>query len=252
VGGTLPGPLLWGKACQHSAMCGRYVVAYDPNTLISGFSVTRVQPFPKRWNVAPMSMVPVVHDTKDDECVAELMRWGLLPHWAKDEKLAAKLNNARIEGIAEKPSFRQAIRRRRCLLPVSGFYEWQATPTGKQPWYISPRNAAGDEPLFAFAGLFEAWRAPSAAADADWLLSCCIITTNANALMAPIHDRMPLIIAREHWDAWLSREQQETAALAPLTTPIEPARMQAWPVARAVNRSSSEGEGLIANLAEAG
>ena len=88
-----------------------------------------------------MSMVPVVHDTKDGERVAELMRWGLLPHWAKDEKLAAKLNNARVEGMADKPSFRQAVRRRRCLLPASGFYEWQATPSGKQPWYISPRNA---------------------------------------------------------------------------------------------------------------
>jgi putative SOS response-associated peptidase YedK len=229
-------------------MCGRYVVAYDPNTLISGFSVTRVQPFPKRWNVAPMSMVPVVHNTKDGERVAELMRWGLLPHWAKDEKLAAKLNNARIEGIAEKPSFRQAVRRRRCLLPASGFYEWQATPTGKQPWYISPRNADGHEPLFAFAGLFEAWRAAPASDDADWLLTCCIITTEANALMAPIHERMPVIIAREHWDAWLSREQQDVAALAALTSPADPARMQAWPVSRVVNRSSSEGEALIEAL----
>ncbi|MGL6111007.1 MAG: SOS response-associated peptidase [Rubrivivax sp.] len=227
------------------AMCGRYVVAYDADTLISGFSVTRVAPFPKRWNVAPMSPVPVVHDTKDGERVAELMRWGLLPHWAKDAKLAAKLNNARAEGIAGKPSFRQAIRRRRCLLPASGFYEWQATPSGKQPWYISPRNADGNEPLFAFAGLFEAWRAPESPPESEWLLTCCIITTEANALMAPIHDRMPVILAREHWPQWLKREQQDVDAIEPLLAPIDPARLQAWPVSRTVNRSSSEGEALV-------
>jgi putative SOS response-associated peptidase YedK len=230
------------------AMCGRYVVAYDPNTLISGFSVTRVTPFPKRWNVTPMTPVPVVYDTREGERVAELMRWGLLPHWAKDAKLAAKLNNARLEGVAEKPSFRQAIRRRRCLLPASGFYEWQATPSGKQPWYISPREAAGDEPLFAFAGLFEAWRAPECRPDSEWLLTCCIITTAANALMAPIHDRMPVIVAREHWAQWLSRGQQDFAALMPLIGPTEPASMQAWPVSRNVNRSSSEGAALVEAL----
>jgi putative SOS response-associated peptidase YedK len=229
-------------------MCGRYVVAYDPDTLISGFSVVRVTPFPKRWNVAPMSMVPVVHDTKEGERIATLMRWGLLPHWAKDEKLAAKLNNARVEGMADKPSFRQAVRRRRCLLPASGFYEWQATASGKQPWYISPRNARGDEPLFAFAGLFEAWRPSAAADDADWLLSCCIVTTAANALMAPIHDRMPVIIPREHWAPWLDRSLQDPAALPPLMMPTDPARMQAWPVPRAVNRGSAEGETLVEPL----
>jgi len=233
-------------------MCGRYVVAYDPNTLISGFSVVRVTPFPKRWNVAPMSMVPVVHDTKEGDRIAALMRWGLLPHWASDEKLAAKLNNARLEGLAGKPSFRQALRRRRCLLPASGFYEWQATPSGKQPWYISPSNADGREPLFAFAGLFEAWRPAGAAVDADWLLTCCIITTAANALMVPIHDRMPLIVPREQWDAWLNREQQDVAALAPLLVPADPARLQAWPVSRSVNRSSSEGEALIEPLHQVG
>lgn len=229
-------------------MCGRYVVAYDPDTLISGFSVTRVTPFPKRWNVTPMSLVPVVHDTRDGERIAELMRWGLLPHWAKDEKIAAKLNNARVEGIADKPSFRQALRRRRCLLPASGFYEWQATADGKQPWYISPRAVAGRAPLFAFAGLFEAWRAPGAAADAEWLLSCCIVTTAANALMAPIHDRMPVIVPPEHWAQWLRRDLQDPGALAPLMAPADPACMQAWPVSRAVNRSSSEGSDLIAAL----
>jgi putative SOS response-associated peptidase YedK len=230
-------------------MCGRYVVAYDPDTLISGFSVTRVVPFPKRWNVAPMSMVPVVRQTQQGERVAELMRWGLLPHWAKDAKLAAKLNNARAEGIADKPSFRQAVRRRRCLLPASGFYEWQTVAGQKQPWYISPRADTGATLPFAFAGLFEAWRAPDAAEDADWLLSCCIITTAANALMAPIHDRMPVILPPEAWAGWLSREQHDPAMLAPLLKPADTATMQAWPVSRNVNRSTSQGEALVEPLA---
>ena len=231
-------------------MCGRYVVAYDPDTLISGFSVTRVVPFPKRWNVAPMSQVPVVRETKDGERIAELMRWGLLPHWAKDPKLATKLNNARAEGIAAKPSFRQALRRRRCLLPASGFYEWQSVGGVKQPWYISPSGGESGAPPFAFAGLFEAWRSPDACDAAEWLLTCCVITTAPNALMAPIHDRMPVILPPEAWAAWLSREQQDPAAVAPLLIPADPQTMQAWPVSRTVNRSSSEGEALVVPLAQ--
>ena len=166
------------------------------------------------------------------------MRWGLLPHWAKDASLGRKLNNARAETVFAKPSFRQAARRRRCLLPASGFFEWQATPTGKQPWYISPR---GDLP-FAMAGLFEAWRA---AEDADWLLTCCVVTTVPNALMAPIHDRMPVLLAPADWAAWLARDQQDPEPLTPLLAPCDAAGMQAWPVSRAVNRSRAEGEALI-------
>jgi len=281
-------------------MCGRYVVAYDPDTLVSGFSLTRIQPFPKRWNVAPQAMVPVVFETKDGERVGELMRWGLVPHWAKDESIGAKrgplgaegavpprgsapawggparpLNNARVEGMAEKPSFRQAVRRRRCLLPASGYYEWQpiAQPGGKpvkQPWYISPapgRPRLGEHPLggparaaeradirpkdapfFAMAGLFEAWRAPGADESAPWLLTCCVITTGASPLVAPIHDRMPVMIAPEHWAAWLARANQDAASLAPLMQGLPDDALQAWPVSRAVSRSSNEGEELIAPL----
>lgn len=222
-------------------MCGRYVVAYDPQTLVSGFSVTRVTPFPRRWNVTPQTPVPVVHETREGERVAELMRWGLVPHWARDATIGHKLNNARADGLFDKPSFRQAARRRRCLLPASGFYEWQATPAGKQPWYICGRGA---EPL-AMAGLFEAWR-PSESE--EWLLTCCIITVAANALMAPIHDRMPALLAPAHWNAWLSRDEQEPARLAPLLVPGPPEALQAWPVSRAVSRGTAEGEALIAPL----
>ncbi len=223
-------------------MCGRYVVAYDPQTLVSGFSVTRVTPFPRRWNVAPQSEVPVVFDTREGERVAELMRWGLVPHWAKDAAIGHKLGNARADGLFDKPSFRQAARRRRCLLPASGFYEWQATATGKQPWYISARDGS----LLAMAGVFEAWRASETA---DWLLSCCIVTTEPNTLMAKIHDRMPVLLAPGQWGRWLSRDLQDPAALRPLLAPCPPERLQAWPVDRAVNRGSAEGAALIEALA---
>ncbi len=247
-------------------MCGRYVIAYDPQTLVAGFSLTRIQPFDRRWNVTPQSAVPVVYETRapedggTGERVVELMRWGLVPHWARDVSIGAKLNNARSEGMADKPSFRQAVRRRRCILPASGFYEWQPT-TGadgkpaKQPHYISPVGA----PFFAMAGLFEAWRPaleamPDESDEADtreWVLTCCIITTAANALMAPLHARMPVMLPPEHWTAWLDRGNTDAASLAPLMQGLPADAMQAWPVARAVGRSSADGPGLIEPLADA-
>ncbi len=247
TGGSLFGahPGAW----HHPAMCGRYVVAYDPETLVSGFSLTRVAPFPKRWNVAPQSPVPVVYETREGERIAETMRWGLVPHWAQDERIGHKLNNARAETVFDKPSFRQAVRRRRCLLPASGFYEWQPPGPGlpaktpKQPWYIS---AADGAPL-AMAGLFEAWRQSD---QAEWVLTCCIITTVANALMAPIHDRMPVLLPPEAWGRWLSRSPQDAAALAPMLQPCPPERLRAWPVSRAVSRGTAEGEALTEALAD--
>lgn len=225
-------------------MCGRYVVAYDPQTLVAGFSLTRVVPFPRRWNVTPQSQVPVVYETREGERVAELMRWGLVPHWAKDATVGHKLNNARAEGVFDKPSFRQGVRRRRCLLPASGFYEWQPAKAGKQPWYISGRDAR----LLAMAGLFEAWRADD---QEEWLLTCCIITVAANALMAPIHDRMPALLAPSDWSTWLARDEQDPAPLAPLLAPCPPKWLRAWPVSRAVSRGNAEGESLIEPLAGA-
>lgn len=253
-------------------MCGRYVIAYDPQTLVAGFSLTRNPPFDRRWNVTPQAAVPVVYETRPPAGVgsgagarvAALMRWGLVPHWARDVSIGAKLNNARSEGLADKPAFRQALRRRRCILPASGFYEWQPSPgadgkPAKQPWYISPAG----QPFFAMAGLFEAWRMPTTAGTTgaqdsenpaqagEWLLTCCVITTAANALMAPIHDRMPVMLAPEHWAAWLSRGLTDPAALAPLLQGLPdtgPGAMQAWAVGRAVGRSSNDGPALIVPL----
>ncbi len=222
-------------------MCGRYVVAYDPDTLVSGFSLARVVPFARRWNIAPQSAVPVVYETREGERVLDLMRWGLVPHWARDPSIGHKLNNARAEGVFDKPSFRQAVRRRRCLLPASGFYEWQPGATArapKQPWYFT---SADGSPL-AMAGLFEAWRA---APDGDWLLTCCVVTVAANALMAPVHDRMPALLAPSQWALWLSRAETGTAMLAPMLAPCAPDWLRAWPVSRAVSPGSAEGPALV-------
>lgn len=235
-------------------MCGRYVVAYDADTLVSGFSITRIQPFDRRFNIAPQLAVPVVHDSKDGERICTLMQWGLVPHWAKDPGIGAKLNNARSETMADKPSFRQAVRRRRCILPASGYYEWQAVAgadgkPAKQPHYISPVAA----PFLAMAGLFEAWRAPGAAPDdpadtSGWLLTCCVITTAASPLLAPVHDRMPVLLSAAHWSAWLNRGLTDAAALPALLQGLPDAALQTWPVARAVGRSSAEGPALITPL----
>jgi putative SOS response-associated peptidase YedK len=228
-------------------MCGRYVVAYDPQTLVDGFSLVRVTPFPRRYNVAPQSEVPVVHETREGERVGTLMRWGLVPHWAADPSQGARMNNARAEGLGDKPSFRQAVRKRRCLIPASGYYEWH-TGTGadgkplKQPWYISP---AGGAPFFAFAGLFEAWRPQGSTDDADWLLTCSIVTTAPAPSIAHIHDRMPVIVEPGDWAAWLARDRPEPEHWGPLLRTASDARLQAWPVDRAVGRSSVEGPQLI-------
>lgn len=227
-------------------MCGRYVVAYDPQTLVTGFSLVRSVPFPKRWNAAPMSDVPVVYETREGERVAETMRWGLLPSWAKEPALAAKLNNARAETVAEKPSFRQALRRRRCILPASGYYEWQTRPGPsakpvKQPWYITPRQGE----MFAMAGLFEAWRPPGSGEDAPWLLTCCVITTEAGAELSPIHDRMPVMLRPDQWAAWLARGTQDPAPFLPWLQPAPSGFTQAWAVSREVNQGRAEGPQLI-------
>ncbi len=237
-------PASAARLCQHRGMCGRYVVAYDPATLVEGFSLIRAPVFPRRWNVAPQSDVPVVHETREGERVATLMRWGLVPRWARDPSAGPQLHNARAEGLFDRPSFRQAARRRRCLLPASAFYEWQATSSGKQPWAVAPVG----EPFFAMAGLFEAWRPPGADDATPWLLSCCVVTTAANALMAPIHDRMPVLLPRSQWSAWLDRRQQEPAAVAAMLAPPDAAAMRAWPVSKAVNRGAAEGEALLAPL----
>jgi len=175
-------------------MCGRYALHSHPQVVALAFGLAMPPEFAPRFNIAPLSDVLIVRAGADGEPQAAITRWGLLPRWAKDPKLAAKLNNARAETVAEKPSFRDAFRRRRCLVPANGFYEWRAEGGRKQPYYIRP----ADGELFAFAGLWERWDRPQGP-----LETCAILTTDANQRMQAIHDRMPVILPPANYAQWL-------------------------------------------------
>lgn len=218
-------------------MCGRYVLSTRPEVLAAHFGLDAYCDYPPRWNIPPGTDIPVIRHSPEGKRVLNLLRWGLVPHWAKDASMGQRLNNARAETVAEKPAFRDAFRRRRCLVPADGFYEWKTVDKGKQPYYISLRSG---EPM-ALGGLWQAWRAP----DGTVLRTCAIVTTGCNALMASIHDRMPLIIAPDDWHTWL--EDTAQAALA-LLSPYPVESMQAWPVHRRVSKASEDSPALIEPL----
>lgn len=215
-------------------MCGRLALPFCPTDLVAPFDLDEWADFVPRWNVAPGADISVVRRSPEGRRVLHLLRWGLVPHWAKDAAIGAKLNNARGETVAEKPSFRDAFRRRRCLIPASGFFEWKAGGGVRQPYYIS--HASG-EPL-ALGGLWESWRAP----DGSILRTVCIVTTGPNEVMAPIHDRMPVIVAPADRQAWLEAPADEAAHLV---APAPDEGLRAWPVSRRVNRSIDDDPGLI-------
>lgn len=216
-------------------MCGRFALAAPPAALIAHFGLDHCASFAPRYNIAPTAQVPVIRLAPEGKRVADLLKWGLVPHWAKDPAIGNRLINARAETVAEKPAFRSAWKRRRCLIPASGYYEWQTVPGArKQPWYVRLKH---DE-LMALAGLWESWTSP----EGDILRSFCVITTSANDILQPIHERMPAIIGREHWTDWLDPGHADVAALL---APSAAAEMQAWPVSRRVSSAGEEGAGLI-------
>jgi putative SOS response-associated peptidase YedK len=221
-------------------MCGRFTLAVEPTQMAAQFTLAEALQLAPRYNIAPTQPVAVVREQSVGRELVYL-RWGLVPSWAKDVSIGAKMINARAETVAEKPSFRTALRLRRCLIPVSGFYEWQALPSGKQPFYFHLASGAP----FAFAGLWERWHAP----DGTPLESCTILTTTANDLLRPLHDRMPVILDPDNYARWLDPDLRTAEALADLLVPYDPAAMAAYPVGREVNRVANEGVGLIAPLA---
>lgn len=171
-------------------MCGRYSLHSNPDVVALMFGLSEIPAYQPRYNIAPASQVLIV---RQDEAaaVASHARWGLVSRWAKDPAIGAKMNNARAETVALKPSFREAYRKRRCLIPANGFYEWKLEGGRKQPYYIYP---SGGE-LFAFAGLWEQW---------NDLPTCAIITTEANEKMAAVHERMPVIVSPAEYSDWLA------------------------------------------------
>lgn len=212
-------------------MCGRFAFHASRERLMQRFGLAEVPELAPRYNITPQSDIAAV---RDGGCA--LLRWGLVPFWAKDPKIGNRMINAKAETVAEKPAFRHAFAKRRCLIPASGFYEWRRTAGGKIkiPYYIHP----ADDDLFAFAGLWERWHGKDAHAG-EVIESCTILTTEANALCARIHDRMPVIVAPEHWRRWLERPD------AALLAPYPPARMRAHPVSRRVNDPSNDDPDLL-------
>ncbi|MCX7962461.1 MAG: SOS response-associated peptidase [Burkholderiales bacterium] len=219
-------------------MCGRFALHASPEVIALEFALAAVPAFAPRYNIAPGSDILAVR-ARDGAREAVLVRWGLVPAWAKDARVGgARMINARAETVAEKPAFRAAYRRRRCLVPASGFFEWQARPGGKQPWYIRPRTGE----LFAFAGLWERWSGPEGP-----LETCAIVVTQANEALAPVHDRMPVIVAPEHWQRWL--DCSAPAGVDDLLRPCDPALLVLYPVGRAVNDARRDEPSLVRPLA---
>lgn len=227
-------------------MCGRFALGVPGKTLRERFQ-TLNEPAEalERWNVAPGAAVwAVIRSEGGRRFIAP--RWGLVPGWAKDERIGWKLINVRSETAAVKPAFSGAARRRRCLIPASGFYEWRAEGGRKEPWFFRLREEA---PL-ALAGLWESWTPSEQAERPDPpLLTCAILTTWANALTAPVHDRMPVIIDPADFALWLGERGGGEEHLA-LLKPYPADRMRAWPVSPAVNRADREGPDLIRPLPE--
>ncbi|MFI1292568.1 SOS response-associated peptidase [Streptomyces sp. NPDC020792] len=242
-------------------MCGRYVSTRGPEDLVRHFRVTEWRPaeaLAPSWNVAPTDEVWAVLERapREDRTAAAVrrelrpLRWGLVPSWAKDVRAGARMINARVETVHEKPAFRRAFVRNRCLLPADGFYEWQQIKsagtgrTRKQPYYISPEDGA----LMALAGLYAYWRDPHVARDDDpaaWLTTCTIITTEATDEAGRVHPRMPLALTPEHYDAWLDPRHQDPGELRALLSPPADGRLGARPVSPAVNSVRNNGPELL-------
>ncbi len=211
-------------------MCGRFTLTLDPDELQEAFDLSAPPPagLAPRYNIAPSQPVAVVANTEARQL--ELFQWGLIPSWAKDPKIGYKMINARSETLAEKPSFRTALKKRRCLVLADGFYEWKREGArAKTPMYIQLK---GGKP-FAFAGLWEVWKSPDDTRSV--IKSCTIITTEPNALMKDIHDRMPVILPPKAYDLWLSPEELPAEKLAPLFKPFAASQMRAYAVSPLVN-----------------
>ena len=226
-------------------MCGRFTLHSSPGEVATLFDLGEAPILAPRYNIAPTQPVGIVR-TAAEPMGREwaLVMWGLIPSWSKDPGIGARLINARSETAAEKPSFRAAFKRRRCLIPADGFYEWKREGRARQPFYFTVEDGGP----FALAGLWETW----AGADGSELESCTILTTEANDLVGTVHNRMPVILAPEDYAEWLSAGQdatpREMVALRHLMRPFPAERMAARPVTKYVNSPHNEGEACIAAL----
>ena len=221
-------------------MCGRARLSSDVSEIKLVFRIPPERPipnFPPNWNVAPTDSLPVVrYDRKAEQRSLDLLRWGLIPYWAKDSKVGFANINAKAEGIETRPAFRQAFERRRRLVPVDSFYEWKKVDGGKQPYAI----ALADRGIMALAGLWENWKSSAG----EWVRSFAIVTTEPNELCAQLHNRMPVILAPETWPTWLGEEPADEAQPKSFLVPYPSDGMICWPVSQRVGSVKNNDPGL--------
>ncbi len=225
-------------------MCGRYTLATTPEMIAHSFDVRLDNfDFMPRFNIAPSQSVLTI-TSGNAGSQARMMRWGLIPFWAKDAKIGYKMINARGETVADSRAFKYAFQKRRCLIPADSFYEWQGSGKNRQPIRIMLKS---EEP-FAFAGIWETWTDKSVP-DAEPVLSCSIITTVPNSLMEPIHNRMPVILPKELEEAWISPGQEDAGLLREMLLPYDPGLMKTYQVSTLVNSPKNDGPEVILPLA---
>jgi len=221
-------------------MCGRYLITMAPEAMRRLFRYLEQPEFPPRYNIAPTQPVPIVRLFEGERQFA-LVRWGLIPAWVKDPRAFSLLINARGESVNDKPAFRNAMKRRRCLFPADGFYEWKDEGGHGRPYVLRPANG---EPI-AFAGLWETWMGPNG----EEMETAAIVTTQASRDIAAIHARMPVIVSPDAFDFWLDCSNVDAVTAAALIAPAPAGFLQAYEISRAVNRTANDGPQLIAPVA---
>ena len=226
-------------------MCGRFTLSAPPEVISMCFDIeTDSFNYLPAFNIAPTQNVLTVRN-RDNSKHAQTMRWGLIPFWAKEAKIGNKMINARSETVIENKVFKTPFQKRRCLILADSFYEWVRVSKSKQPIRI----LLDSEKPFAFAGIWESWKDPNDP-NADAVESCSIITTHANTLMQPIHDRMPVILPRELESDWLDLDNTDTSFLREIMIPFDPGLMKCYPVSQAVNSTKNEGKDLITPIVQ--
>ena len=214
-------------------MCGRFVLVAPGRMIAERFQLGKQPELQPRYNIAPSQTIAAIRlDPDSGDRRLSLLRWGLIPFWAKDIKIGYKMINARGETVPSKPAFRAAFKQRRCLIPASGFYEWKREKRKKQPFYFQVK----DGPVFAFAGLWEHWESP----EGEAVESCTIITTEANSLLEPVHDRMPVILRERDYELWLDPATKTSATLTSFLRPFPAEEMTAHPVSTLVNSPTND------------
>lgn len=220
-------------------MCGRFAQRTDAKGLAKAFKVSEVPDVKPRYNIAPTQDILAVYESADGREMI-YYKWGLIPSWAKDASMGARLINARSETVREKPAFREAFKKRRCIIPADGFYEWRRKEGQKQPFFFRMR----EESPFGFAGLWDRWEGESG----QVINSCTILTTEANEALRPVHDRMPVILHPEEYSLWLEADARERASLAELLRPYPAEEMVGYPVSTSINSPRNQGAELIEQI----